>query len=187
MSSPSRALCALVVLATAMPTSAALAQDAEPFLVELRAGLLLHDADGLWASDRRESGTDYNLEAVFHRVGPDILAGRIRPHAGFSLNNQGESDTSQVYAGLHWEREWDSGVFVNLGLGGAWHDGKTNTRRSDRKELGTRLLFRVPIELGLALGRHHRVSLAFAHVSNAGFDSDNEGLDTLGVRYGYRF
>jgi lipid A 3-O-deacylase len=49
------------------------------------------------------------------------------------------------------------------------------------------VLFRIPIEVGYSITAHHRLMLGFDHVSNAGLASENEGLDTLGVRYGYRF
>ena len=67
------------------------------------------------------------------------------------------------------------------------YDGKLDTKRRDRKSLGSRILFHIPIELGLEIKKHHRVSLFFDHVSNAYLADKNDGLDTLGVRYGYKF
>ena len=50
-----------------------------------------------------------------------------------------------------------------------------------------RILFRIPIEMGLLFTRHQGVSIRFDHVSNAYLADPNEGLDTIGLRYTYRF
>ncbi len=49
----------------------------------------------------------------------------------------------------------------------AAHDGKLETSDDDKKELGSRILFRIPVEIGLLFAKHHGVSIMFAHVSNA--------------------
>lgn len=67
------------------------------------------------------------------------------------------------------------------------HDGELRTRRRGKKALGSRVLLRIPIEFGYQLTEHHRLSLMFAHVSNADLADPNQGLDTLGIRYGYWF
>jgi lipid A 3-O-deacylase len=69
----------------------------------------------------------------------------------------------------------------------ALHDGERETDSADRKSLGSQILFRIPIEIGYAIDRHHRLAIAFDHMSNAGLASPNEGMDTLGLVYGYRF
>jgi hypothetical protein len=153
---------------------------------ELRIGVLAHDVDHLWSGFRRESGVDVSAEVVFQRPGLPVLWGRLRPNLGVSISTRG--DTSQLYAGGLWEIEGDSGLFFGAGLGAALHDGRLESRtREDQKELGSRVLFRVAFELGYAIARHHRLMASFAHVSNASLADPNQGLDTLGVRYGYRF
>ncbi|MGD9261841.1 MAG: acyloxyacyl hydrolase, partial [Desulfobacterales bacterium] len=77
--------------------------------------------------------------------------------------------------------------FFNTGIGLALHNGELDTSDSDKKSLGTRLLFRIPFEFGYQLTRHHSLSLMFDHISNAYLANENEGMDTLGLRYGYRF
>ncbi len=71
--------------------------------------------------------------------------------------------------------------------GAAVHDGELETGEGGKKQLGSRLLLRIPFEIGYSISYHHRISLAFDHVSNAYLASPNEGMDTLGLRYGYRF
>ena len=76
---------------------------------------------------------------------------------------------------------------ARVGLGGAVHDGERETLREGKKELGSQVLFHIPIELGRSVRGRHRISLYFDHVSNASLADENEGLDTLGLRYGYLF
>jgi hypothetical protein len=153
------------------------------WLYEIRAGILAHDVP-VWSLSRREGGVDFNAELIFGFPNSRLFSGVVRTNLGFSLNSQG--DTSKVYAGLLWEYMWDSGLFLNLGLGLAAHDGKLDNS-DDRKELGSRILFRIPLEMGLFFTRHQGISVMFDHVSNAYLADPNEGLDTIGLRYTYRF
>ena len=43
------------------------------------------------------------------------------------------------------------------------------------------------MEVGYHLDEHNDVSVYFEHMSNAYTEKFNEGLDRIGVRYGYRF
>jgi len=63
----------------------------------------------------------------------------------------------------------------------------SETGDDNKKELGSRVLFRIPVEIGVYFARHHGVSMMFDHVSNAYLADPNEGLDTIGLRYSYRF
>jgi hypothetical protein len=153
------------------------------WLYEIRAGILAHDVP-VWSRTRQEGGVDFNTELIFGFPNHRLFSGIVRANLGFSLNSQG--DTSKVYSGLLWEYIWDSGLFLNLGLGLAAHDGKLDNS-DDKKALGSRILFRIPIELGLLFTRDQGVSIMFDHVSNAYLADPNEGLDTIGLRYTYRF
>jgi hypothetical protein len=148
-------------------------------------GVLAHDVDGLWSGTRKEDGVDINGEIVFCRTGISVLAGALRPNLGLSVNSQG--DTSKFYGGVLWEINTKHGLFFAAGLGAAVHNGKLDTDNKDKKSLGTRVLFRIPFELGYQFTARHSLSLLFDHVSNAGLASSNEGLDTVGIRYGYSF
>lgn len=157
---------------------------ASAWLHEVKFGVLHHDTSDLWSGFRRENGVDFNLEAIFspHRR---FLGGVIRPALGGSVNTVG--DTSKLYTGLRWQYEHTSGMFFGIGLGGAIHDGKLHLRDNDRKALGSRVLFHIPIEIGYRLSAKSSVSVYFDHVSNAYLAHANEGMDTLGGRLGYRF
>ena len=154
-------------------------------LHEVRAGGLLHDVDGLWSGSRKESGFDLNAELVFGQPHLNVWSGTLYPNLGASINNDG--DTSFLYLGLIWEHRMNSGMFLNLGIGGALHSGKLDPAGTDKKGLGSRVLFRIPLELGYRFDLRHGISLIFVHHSNGYLSSPNEGLDQIGLRYGYRF
>lgn len=151
---------------------------------EFRVGLLYHDF-GVWSGTSREEGIDVNAELVFSPSW-SILGGEIHPVAGLSLNDRG--DTSKIYVSGVYEYTWNNGAFIDLGLGLTLHNGETDDQQvEDKNLLGSPVLFRISIEPGFTFNIHHRVSLMFDHVSNGYLAEPNEGLDTLGIRYGYRF
>jgi lipid A 3-O-deacylase len=153
------------------------------FIAEIRGGVLAHNATDWYDDPRGEDGLDGNLEVLFAPTRP-LLGGAIRPALGGTVSVGGH--TNLAYADLRYERETPGGIFFGFGLGAAVHDGPLDDRR-DRKALGSRVLFHVPLELGWRWDRHQSVSLYFEHVSNAGLAAENEGMDNLGLRYGYRF
>jgi hypothetical protein len=180
---------AIFTILAILSASQAICVEEEPvrqhhkWLYEIRAGILAHDVP-VWSRSRQEGGVDFNAEFIFGFPNYRIFSGIVRTNLGFSLNNRG--DTSKIYSGLLWEYMWDSGLFLNLGLGLAAHDGDLENS-DDKKELGSRILFRIPIEMGLLFTPHQGVSVMFDHVSNAYLADPNEGLDTVGLRYTYRF
>lgn len=180
----------VVSLLLALPLGAVAGEhDAESsgqrWLSELRGGVLAHDVGFLWSNFSEEEGIAFSAEAIWSRAGLEVLWGTLRPNLGVTINDRG--DTSKLYGGMVWEYRSSFGVFVDIGFGGAIHDGKLDTRDPDRKELGSRVLFRTGFDLGYEITPHHRLMLSFDHISNAGLASPNQGLDTLGARYGYRF
>ena len=96
-------------------------------------------------------------------------------------------DTSKLYSGIRWQYDHTSGLFFSVGFGGAVHNGDLHLQHNDRKALGSRILFHIPIEIGYRVGVRSSLSVYFDHVSNANFADPNEGMDSLGGRYGYRF
>jgi lipid A 3-O-deacylase len=152
---------------------------------EVRVGYLANDV-GL-TGPTYETGENVNLEMLFQS--PDGLLESVfapRPYLGASINNEGA--TSQVYLGLNWQLDLPvPHVFGSLGLGATIHDGELAPDFEDRKALGSRLLFREAVELGARIGERHSLSLMFDHISNASMANYNEGLDSFGIRYGFRF
>lgn len=152
---------------------------------EMRMGVLAHDVDDLWSGTQKEEGVDINGEAILNIFNHQTLNGTIRPNLGMTINTSG--DTSKIYTGMVWERPLPYKLSIHLGIGLAVHDGELDTNDPDKKSLGSHVLFHIPIEVGYKLGPRYRVYLYFDHMSNAYLASPNEGMDTLGIRVGYRF
>lgn len=150
---------------------------------ELRAGVLAHDVPDLWSGFNLESGVDINAELL----GPGVafLGGKLRPAIGASVNTAG--DTSKAYLDARWEVDLRYGLFFGIGLGAAIHDGKLEPTEPDRKALGSRVLFHVPLEIGYRFDERQSISVYFEHVSNGNTADYNEALDSIGIRYGFRF
>jgi hypothetical protein len=185
------ALAGVVIIIYGMAHPSVQAQDASEkalasgILYGIRIGLLAHDVGGLWSHSRAEGGADVNAEIVFNQPRLKFWQGLILPNIGVSINSQ--HDTRKVYGGLLWEFVFDNGFFVNSGGGLAVHNGHLESDDSNKKQLGSRVLFRVPIEFGFTTQEGHRISILFDHMSNAYLASPNEGMDTIGVRYGFQF
>lgn len=158
---------------------------ADGLIRELKIGGLYHDVPNLWSGFQLEPrSADINVEVLF---GPhiELLWGKLRPALGATVNTRGA--TSKIYADARWEIESRSGVFLALGIGAAVHDGVTGPVDPHLKALGSRLLFHFPAELGWRWDGHNSLSIYFEHISNGYTQDYNEGLDAIGVRYGYRF
>lgn len=159
--------------------------EAGSLIDELKLGVLAHDVPDLWSGFRAEpNSVDINIEAL---LSPSVqfLGGTIRPAIGGSINTEGA--TSHAYIDARWQYETPSGIFFGVGLGAAIHDGQLELVHLDEKALGSRVLFHIPFEIGLRLDGHNSLSAYFEHTSNAYTVDPNEGLDRLGIRYGYRF
>jgi len=153
------------------------------YLSEIRGGILVHD-EGLF-SRNKEDGIDTNFEVLFKS--PSILDAVYspRPHLGATLNSAG--NTSQAYLGLTWDWDFYSDYFLNFSLGGAIHSGEKVTDDLKTKSLGCSVLFRESLDLGYKVSGPHSVMFHLDHISNAKLCSTNEGLETFGLRYGYKF
>lgn len=150
---------------------------------EVRGGVYVHDID-FWSFDR-EDGADANAEILF--VSPDCLdvIWSPRPHVGVTVNTSG--NTSHAYTGLTWEYDIFNDFFVDGSLGLSAHNGHLDTDDRDRKSLGSRVLFRLGAALGYNLTEKVNVSIQYEHMSNAYLADENEGMDNVGLRLGYRF
>lgn len=172
-------LCGSAIAAVPTPSSA------QSLFEELRIGALYHDPPDLWSGFRMEKeGVDINLEALLRPSIPFLL-GQIQPAVGGTISTRG--DTSHAYIDARWQIELRGGIFFGIGTGAAIHDGHVNPDSWTNKALGSRVLFHVPAEVGWRLDQHNSISFYFEHTSNAWLAKYNEGMDRLGVRYGYRF
>jgi lipid A 3-O-deacylase len=160
--------------------------NATPMNQEIRVGVLRHDVK----SELKhvfEKGYDVNLEYLFATPCNSFFDFIFspRPHVGTSINTRG--GTNQFYAGVTWHVDFLSCLWVEVNFGGETHNAKLKHRSKKHKALGSRLLFREGIALGVQFATHHSVSVLLDHASNARLAKPNPGLTGFGIRYGYLF
>ncbi len=156
------------------------------FLSEIRLGAGRHDTAVV--GRRKERGIDLDAELLL--ASPDMLAyiWSPRPTLGIHANLENKNNTSQVYGGLTWEWWPLEPVFINFFFGMSYHNGKTETENPKIKSLGSLWLFRESLSIGWQTTDHFNISAYIDHASNGTLlGKSNEGMDTLGVRLGYRF
>lgn len=66
---------------------------------------------------------------MFWPSGLGLRWGTLHPNLGVSVNDR--SDTSKLYVGVLWDLEAPFGMFLNLGVGTAIHDGRRDTSDDD--------------------------------------------------------
>jgi hypothetical protein len=147
-------------------------------LSEVRLGVLAHDP-----MINKESGVDLNAELYFDSWTDGSW--QLRPSVGGTLALE-EDATSFAYLDLNYGGPVFDSVFVEFSFGGAVHDGKLESTDPDRKELGSRVLFHGAVSIGVMLSETTSISLYVDHISNAGIEERNEGLETAGLRFGIR-
>jgi lipid A 3-O-deacylase len=153
-------------------------------ITEVKGGILYHDAGVFGRNEERGADADGEIRFLPWEL-LDFMASP-RPHLGFHINSAG--DTSQVFTGLTWEWNFLPPFFADASFGLAVHDGAITTDALHTKELGSRVLFRESVEIGWNIYGPHSVSVLVDHVSHGHIlGSENEGMDSLGLRYGYRF
>lgn len=179
-----RILASFLACALFVPTSA-VAQSAmsQSWLYEVRGGVLAHDIP-IVAAGRTESGVSLNAELAFTPSLP-LFGGAIRPVIGGSFAFNGQ--TSWVYVDARWE--WAGPLFFfGIGVGPAIQTGNNLYVSSNgQKALGSRVLFHIPLEVGLQITPKVRVSAFYEHVSNGYTAFPNPGMDNIGGRVAFRF
>lgn len=177
---------AIFLVAAMAASQPAASQERSGIVSEIRIGVLMHDA-GIITDRVEPTGPDANLEILFESPGFLEPLWSPRPHLGGTLNPDGA--TSQGYLGLTWDWNATDRFFAELSLGATAHNGKLETLKAgpEEKALGCRVLFRESVSLGFRLTDHQNISVMADHASNAYLCDVNPGLDTVGLRWGYRF
>lgn len=151
---------------------------------ELRMGISQNDWKGIW-KHKHEKGVALNFEYLVRLW--DIGLGKYifspRPHMGMSISTH--SGTTQLYIGLTWRINYNS-FFLEPTFGGEIHNGHIKYSKSQKKALGTRFLFRESISIGYQISEKHSLSIMLDHASNCGNAKPNGGMNTLGIRCGYK-
>jgi hypothetical protein len=156
-------------------------------IYDVKVGVQIHDMPYMWSGFNKEPySADLNIEVMFS-PSLSLFGGHIRPALGATINFEGY--TSKVYLDARWQWECPWNIYIAIGLGAAYHNGNDESYviDPDHKLLGKRVLFHDVVELGYRFDEHSSLSLFFEHISNASTAAKNQGLDTLGLRYGYRF
>jgi len=181
----------IIVFFAILPILTSLPASAGP-VEEVRLGVSLQSSGPL--AVEVEDGAAFGGEVIFKS--PDLFSfiGKAKPHFGVSVATDGDA-TSFAYAGLTWRANFfsEKGIFVDFGLGGAVHNGRisfdpfVDGARPDGSFLGCPVLFRLHGGPGIKINERWTALIQFEHLSNAGFCDENEGLDNLGLRFGYTF
>ncbi|MDB5690980.1 MAG: hypothetical protein JWO81_43 [Alphaproteobacteria bacterium] len=167
-----------ITLASAL--SVALLAAAPARADELFGGVYVHDVN-IVTSSGIERGADFELGWR----GPKILRalGGPRPHFLVSVNSAGA--THFAAAGISWRI--GRTFYLRPGVGIGVHTGPAYAS-ADRIWFGSRFLFEPEFGIGLQLAPRASVEASWVHLSHGRiFGRQNPGLDTLGLRFNYRF
>lgn len=164
------------VAITSLALAASLAGAAQA--TEFRLGVLDHDPLA-----QKEDGVDINAELYFDSWLGSEGSWQLRPSIGGTVNLQG--DTSFAYIDLNYGGPIFDNWFLEFAVGGAVHNGELETPDPHRKELGGRVLIHAAMSIGVMLSDTTSLSIYADHMSNAGVEERNEGLETVGLRVGF--
>ncbi|CUX12603.1 MULTISPECIES: acyloxyacyl hydrolase [Agrobacterium] len=112
---------------------------------------------------------------------------RPRLHLGGEIGTEGEADT--IYGGVNWTFDLNPKIFVDLGFGGLWHDGRLKNGPGETgAEFGCHLLFHEYAAIGYRFNSNWNISTQIEHASHANLcDGPNDGLTRVGLMVGYKF
>jgi len=179
------------VAIAAIAAAAGTARAEEPTLAnafnlihEIKGGGMVHDTPG-WARVAPErKALDINGGIVWNLDVAEAFGGTVRPYTSGTLNFNGE--TSKAAAGLVWQREFSNGMFLDIGLGAAVHNGPLVGPKGDKK-FGSPVLFHIPVEVGVRVNDKVKIGVYYEHMSNANLSVRNSGQDGVGVRLTYKW
>ncbi len=166
--------------AVALALAAAPAEGAELF-----GGVYVHDVDTGLTTSGIEEGVDVELGWRGDRIGFLRAVGGPRPQAFVSLNSAG--NTHFAAAGIAWKI--GGRVYLRPAIGLAVHTGPGRVvPGDDRIDFGSRVLFAPELGVGARLTDRTSIEASWVHLSHAQlFGPQNPGLDTIGIRFNYRF
>jgi len=137
-------------------------------------------------SQDEEGGVDGNVELRLRPLFGRDWAIEILPTLGGTVNFGG--DTNTAYAGATARYRFAESFFVEGFFGFAIHDADTPTD-ANGLDLGCKVLFREGAGLGYLSGPHS-LGIYVSHASHGDIlcDADeNDGMTSVGLRYGYHF
>lgn len=146
----------------------------------------------------KEDGPNVEFQVSFDSPGFLNWAGAPQPYLMASINTAG--DTSVGGAGLEWRWNFAGNWALEPGVGIVAHDGATDNPfangtpeaaafSEENVLLGSDLLFRTSLGLTYDFDGPWEAQLFFEHLSHGQIlaSGRNQGLDELGIRFGYQF
>jgi lipid A 3-O-deacylase len=146
----------------------------------------------------KEDGPAIEFQVSFDSPGFLDWAGSPRPYALASVNVAGE--TSFAGVGVEWRWDFAEGWALQPGFGYVVHDGETNNPfangtpeaaafADEHVLLGSRDLFRTSLALTRDFDGPWEGQILFSHLSHGQIldNGRNQGMDQLGLRFGYQF
>jgi hypothetical protein len=151
---------------------------------ELRLGVAAYDT-GIF-STHDFSGAVVNGELLF--PSPDFLyaIGSPRPVIGVDIATA-PGAIHFAYAALNWDAHFTDRLYATWSVGGAVTSATDLHHSTSYKNLGCKVLFHLGAGLGYDLSEHASVELYADHFSNADLCKPNNGAESAGVRFAYRF
>lgn len=176
----------------------ALAPQAQASVDEIHVGVMAHNICVTDCKNAdKEDGPNVEFQVSFDS--PDFLswAGSPQPYIMVSVNTAGNTSFGGV--GLEWRWEFAEGWALEPGVGYVIHDGATenpypggspeNVAFSEENLLlGSEDLFRTSIGLTRDFEGPWEAQLFFEHLSHGQIigDGHNQGVDQIGLRFGYQ-
>ena len=171
-------------------------------LSEIKVGVLDHDAGRDSPTKKRESDTIdltgelLSVPLVIASSSTPALNALLQPraHLGFTANTSDYTHTG--YTGLTWSWNLGANFFADFAFGLAVNSGQLRGSRdakgamipNGRPNLGSPVTFREGLDLGYRFDAANSLSVFGSHISHASmFAKENDGMNFLGLRYGYRF
>lgn len=168
---------------------------------EFKFGVLAHDVHFFGG---KEGGVDFNPELIFQSPISDALASTVpayirwivqpRPTIGGEINSSGF--TNQAYFGGTWTWQLaanvlqpNDGITLSFFEGPGFNDGHISVPLgvTNEKALGSHILFREALELGYRINPVWTISAFVDHISDAGLAKQNQSINDVGGRIGFRF
>ncbi len=110
---------------------------------------------------------------------------RPRVNVGASISTAGEA--SQVFAGLAWTVDITDRFYLELGFGGAAHNGDNKDDGTNGPKLGCAVMFRESAAAGFRLTDKLDLVASIDHSSNADLCDPNDGISHAGLSLAYKF
>ena len=147
---------------------------------EARIGGGVYDI-GLFTPHDFNGGT---INAEVLAPSPSFLEwlGAPRPYIGADVGLASDP-IHFFYTGLNWETQIVKGFYLGFSAGGAL---ATDSEVGPR-DLGSNLLFHLQASAGIDITETATLQIYMNHYSNAQLANSNDGIESAGVRLGFRF